>query len=429
MTHGQMEQLHSDILDIFQNAVAAADPAHALQKTLLASPFPTPEKGGLTCLIAIGKAAPAMLTEAMGHVTGPCKALAITHPENQMSVEGVTVLHGAHPVPDETSLIASQAVIEHLSDAGENDQVIALISGGGSALVAAPVGGISLADKAKTNQLLLGSGLDITQINLVRQNLSQLKGGGFLRHAAPAQVSAYILSDVIGDDLRAIASGPTVAPIGNRQEAREICKQAAIWNNLPKSVQDHLKTEPEQNQSIETIPFAHNQLIGSNRHSLQAALKAASQHYEARIVSDQLIGDVEIAAKDIAAACQAHISDKPIALLFGGETTVKLKGNGQGGRNQELALHVAKLLTPNLKGQWIFLSAGTDGRDGPTDAAGGIIDGQTLTRIEKAGLDLEQLLNNNDSYKALKAADDLLIMKATGTNVADIQCFLHHPGT
>ena len=415
----KLDDLKRDARQFFDAAVTAADPALALRKAVKQTPFPAVT--GKTYVIAIGKAAPRMMAEALTHVSGAVVALAVTHHENDMDVDGARVLRAGHPVPDAAGEAAAKEVMALLAQATADDQIIALISGGGSALVPAPKPPMSLQDKAAVNKLLLGGGLDIVKMNLVRQQLSELKGGGFLRHAAPAPVTAYILSDVIGDDLRAIASGPTVGPIGTRSEARQILENAGIWADMPMAAKGIL----EQPDNAVDTPDATNILIGSNRHSIAAMADAAqAAGYDVRIVSDALEGDVEDAAQEVIAA--AGPVARPTALLFGGETTVVLRGTGLGGRNQELSLRVALNMTP-MTGDWVFLSGGTDGRDGPTDAAGGRVDAGTKARIMDAGQDAQALLDNNDSYAALKAAGDLLITPATGTNVADVQVLLIHP--
>ena len=286
-----------------------------------------------------------------------------------------------------------------------------------------PAPSLTLANKAAVNKALLASGLNINDMNLIRQQLSDLKGGGLLRHATPAPVTTYILSDVIGDDLRAIASGPTVGPIGTRAQAREMMQQAGIWQAAPAAVREHLNTEEREAYDL---PKATNTLIGSNKHSLQAMLDAATD-WDARLVSDTLTGDVKLAAQSVVDAALAAPTDHPVALLFGGETTVQINGSGLGGRNQELALRVAKLGAEQLIGDWLFLSGGTDGRDGPTQAAGGIVTPDTWAQIRNSGADPDALLENNDSNAALAAADALLTTGGTGTNVADVQIFLRHP--
>jgi hydroxypyruvate reductase len=359
--------------------------------------------------------AEALLQAAEGKVE---KAIIVTNRENARAVNGAQVFASGHPVPDAEGERAALAVEALLQTATAADRVVALISGGGSALLPAPVDGISLADKAATSRLLLASGFDIAQMNLVRQSLSRLKGGGFLRMAAPAPVTAYILSDVIGDDLRVIASGLTVAPVGPRSQARHLLETSGLWPQLPLSVQQALN-RPDP---TDALPPATNILIGSNRKSLDAVLAAAGAGTV--IVDDALTGDVaDVAARIVVAA---HHPGAATCLVFGGETTVTLSGNGLGGRNQELALRVA-LSMPDLGRDWAFLSGGTDGRDGPTDAAGGLVNAGTSARITSAGGDPSALLANNDSYQALALSGDLLITGGTGTNVADVQILLLGP--
>ncbi|SDX81216.1 hydroxypyruvate reductase [Ruegeria halocynthiae] len=422
MTAQSSINLWDSATTIFAAAVTAADPAVSLRRRLRAAPFPAPKQGGRSILIAFGKAAPAMMAEALQHVQGDHVALAVTHAENQTDVDGATVLTCAHPVPDERGLKAGRQIIALLKAAREEDQIIALISGGGSALVPTPVKGLTLSDKITVNEVLLSSGLDIVRMNLVRQHLSRLKGGGFLRHGSPAPVTAYILSDVIGDDLRAVASGPTTLPIGNHADARRTCIEAGIWHRLPESARAHLERSISE-QSLATE--AANHLIGSNTIALEAAHTCAAQICRAEIVSNTLIGDVSDAAEHIVQAALSVTPKRPTALLFGGETTVRLQGTGIGGRNQELALRVAQLMQEHkIDGDWVFLSGGTDGRDGPTPAAGAIVDAGTFNRIRRAGQDPGSLLANNDSHKALTLSGDLLMAGATGTNVADIQVML-----
>jgi glycerate 2-kinase len=412
MTSTTIPDLRNTALTMFRAAIQAADPAPALRRHLRTDPLP-PLTGGCYIVIAVGKAAGAMMAEALAHLPPETErvALAVTNYENARDIPGCTVMAAGHPVPDEAGEAAGQAVIALLDGAGPKDRVIALISGGGSALLPAPVEGVSLDDKAQVSRILLGAGFDITQMNAVRQHLSRLKGGGLARLAAPAPVRAYILSDVIGDDLRVIASGPTAAPILDRAAVHAALAETGTLDQMPASVQRVL--------GAADVPLganpAVNTLIASNRQSLDAALAAAS--LPARIVSDHLTGDVGDAAQAILKA--AGETPRPCALIFGGETTVTLTGTGTGGRNQELALRVA--LAADVPGPWAFLSGGTDGRDGPTDAAGGLVDPGTAHRIgPKAGA----WLANNDSNAALAAGGDLLVTGATGTNVADVQIFL-----
>ncbi len=415
-----MTDLKAIARSLFQAAVDCADPARALRNAMQVSALPACHAHGHTYIIAVGKAAVPMMREALGQIEEPRTALAVTNHENYCEIEGATVLVGGHPVPDENSAIAGRKVIELLQSATVLDRVVVLVSGGGSALLVSPVEGVSLEEKATLSQQLLASGLGINDMNLVRQKLSTLKGGGFLRHAKHAKICAYILSDVIGDDLRAIASGPTVGAIGSNNDARKLLLDAGLWSDVPLAIQKHLSSiEPAPQEST-----AENTLVGSNRHSLNAMLAALPKEFMGRIESDHLTGDVEQAAETIVAAAECAPKNHPIALIFGGETTVQIRGTGRGGRNQELALRVAELAEKRLCPGWVFLSGGTDGRDGPTDAAGGITCADTLLQIRSTGASPSELLANNDSYQALRLGNALLMTGGTGTNVADVQVFL-----
>lgn len=393
---------------IFAAGVAAADPYQAVDRALQAEPV---RGAGKLLVLAVGKAAMRMAQAAVAHVSG-AEIIVITNYENAQELDFAKVFSAGHPVPDQEGLNAARWVITKLQALERGDQVLALISGGGSALLPAPPVGITLQDKAEVSRQLLSCGADIGDMNLIRQQISTLKGGGLLRIAAPAQVRALILSDVAGDDLRLIASGPTVSPAGTREQARKLLKSYAVWDDLPASVQAHLSAAAPE---LPPLPKAGNRLVGSNSMSVEAMGQRAGK---ADIHPGPLTGDVAQAA-GIIMKSGAGIT------LYGGETTVKLTGTGLGGRNQELALRVALLAEQQGWGDdWVFLSGGTDGRDGPTDAAGGIVDGGTLKRMRDAGVSPEAMLANNDSYHALEAADDLLITGATGTNVADLQVLI-----
>ncbi len=388
---------------LFQIGVQAAKPADAVHKALAELPDFAP-----TQVIAFGKAACAMAGAALETLPKPRHAMVVTNPENAAPLAGAEIFVAAHPVPDEQGLRAACTVMTMLEKADAGDSILALISGGGSALLPAPMPGLSLADKAEVSRLLLGAGLDITMMNAVRQHLSRLKGGGFLRMASPARVTALILSDVIGDDLRAIASGPTAAPILPRADVVALLRDAELWERLPTTARTILaRPDPDAD-----LPAARNILIGSNAKSLEAMAGARQDALRDPI---PLVGDVNEAAQRVV----AQLRNGPGLTLMGGETTVRLRGTGRGGRNQELALRVALAL--DGQAGWRFLSAGTDGRDGPTEAAGAIVDGGTCARIRAKGGDPVALLANNDSFAALEGAGDLLITGGTGTNVADLQ--------
>ena len=397
MHAGATAEARARLERLFAAGVAAADPGAAVARHIGKVTPPA-------LIVAFGKAAPRMAAAALAAFPGT-RCLVVTHHENAAPLAGATVWGAGHPVPDEAGAAAAQAVLAAVRGAG--GPVLALVSGGGSALLPAPAGALTLADKAQVNRALLGAGLDIGQMNLIRQQLSDIKGGGLLRAAAPWPVTALILSDVVGDDLSTIASGPTVAPLGDAAAARALLQGAGLWDSLPPAVRAHLDTP----RAAPPLPPATNILIGSNAQSL-AAMQAAAG--EARVLPAPVTGDVAAAARHIC----GHAG--PGLTLWGGETTVRLRGRGRGGRNQEMALLIAQEAEARGWGQWACLQAGTDGRDGPTDAAGGLVDAGTLARIAAAGGNVAALLADNDSYAALALAGDLLITGPTGTNVADL---------
>ncbi len=450
-------RLHGLADEIYQAGVKAADPALAVRNALRVESgrielilSPQKPESEVRCEnwtavrpIAIGKAAVAMaraaadiLPEALFQGGG----IIVTNHENAREAEqvpGFELIGAGHPLPDEYGQQGAQRIMEIAGQAQAGELVLVLVSGGGSALVPAPEPPVTLAEKIATTDLLLACGADIVQINCVRKHLSQLKGGGLTRIAAPAALHALILSDVIGDDLSAIASGPTVADATSFSDAIAILEEGGVWGQVPDSVKKRL--EDGREGRIEETPkpgdpiFAQSgsSLIGSNGMSLSASEAAAQTlGFETRVVSSALCGEAQDAAQQLleAALSAQPVSGRPLALLAGGETTVTLRGDGRGGRNQEMALAFAiKAGEQGLSGDWSFLSGGTDGRDGPTDAAGGLVDPLTLERIRAEGADAKALLANNDSYQALDFAGDLLKPGATGTNVADLQILLLEP--
>ena len=387
------------LVEIFMAGVARAAPGPAVAAATAGMARPD-------AILALGKAAVAMARAALERWPGtPC--LVVTNAGNAADLPGARVLVGGHPVPDAGSLAAGEALLSAAASLRAGQRGLALISGGGSALAVAPVTGVTLAHKAEVARLLLGAGLDIAATNRVRARLSRLKQGGLARAAAPATLDALILSDVVGDDLAAIASGPTVAPAPG-EDARALLERAGLWARIPAAARAAIEAPPPS-----PPPAATARLVGSNRLSAEAMLAVAPG---AVLDPAPLVGDVAQAAERVAEAARRG----PGTTLWGGETTVVLHGDGSGGRNQELALRVAEALE-GLGRPWAFLSGGTDGRDGPTDAAGAMVDGGTLGRIAAAGLDAADHLARNDSHPALAAAGDLLVTGATGTNVADLQ--------
>lgn len=399
----------------FDAGVVAADPALALRNAMLSRPDLHSVAGRLL-VVAIGKAAAPMMNEALRHLR-PDLAFLVTNYENAAEIPGVECRAAGHPTPDEAGAAAAAEIITLLEGLTEHDQVILLLSGGGSALTPAPILGVPLADKIAVNDLLLASGAPIDAINTVRKRLSRLKGGGFARLASPADVVAFVLSDVPGDDLATVASGPTIANEDPPDAAVGVLRSFNVWDGTPESVRLALSADSES-----AAAPACTILIGGNAPSVDAMELAANKVGQGQVTRFHgwLDGDVAEAAERIVADMRA--APRPSVFLFGGETTVVVTGTGRGGRNQDLALRVALLLEADpIPGDWAFLSGGTDGRDGPTDAAGGMVTPQTLAAIRAGGVDPEAALLNNDAYAALRAGDALLMTGATGTNVADLQ--------
>ena len=400
---------------LFLTGVRAADPALAVKQALEAEPIERASQGRLI-IIAFGKAACAMMEQALQHVPQgqSVDAVAVTNYENARDVDGARVLASGHPLPDENGLKAGIEVKRMLETASSDDTVLCLISGGGSALLPTPRKGLSLDDKILVSKILLSEGLDIAQMNAVRQNLSVLKGGGLSAMAHPAKVRSLIISDVVGDDISAIASGPTAPAMDSFGDTARLLKQRNIWTKLPPAAQI-LLAEPRIPTSIKS----DNTIICSNLQSLRAIADAAPE-WSPQIIQAPLVGDVRQAAQNIVEYARVQPIQAPQLLIWGGETTVTLTGTGRGGRNQELTVRVAALAA-ELPGRWVFLSGGTDGRDGPTDAAGGVVTAGSLARAQANNLNVIAALRDNDSYRILDAAKGLLITGATGTNVADIQ--------
>jgi len=407
-------------LKAFKYGVQVAQPGTCLQKAIKKNPLPIPN-GGKYIVISMGKAACLLMREMIDILptNAEKELLAITNYENYQLINECEVIGASHPIPDRNGIKAGKKVTGILQNATLKDTLILLISGGASALLPAPIRGLTLRDKIEVNQLLLSSDLCISEINLIRQSMSTLKGGGFTTIVNPVPIQSFILSDVIGDDLKVIASGPTVRPIGNIEEAYELLLKKNLYPKLSLNLQKFFKSKIQK--LFKPNNLNKNILIGNNKQSVEAMAKIAN----AEIISYPIIGNVQAAVETIFKEISIRRDKKYVALAFGGETTVKVSGNGTGGRNQELALRVAeKLHNAKLRGNWCFLSGGTDGRDGPTNAAGGIVDQDTITRLNCNNISIERYLINNDSNNALKKTEDLLTIGTTGTNVADLQLFL-----
>jgi hydroxypyruvate reductase len=430
----RLERLREDARTIFAAAVAAADPARVVREALEDESTITGHRR--LHLLAIGKAACAMAEGALATLSPSLlvgEALIVTNRGNAHPVAGARVLIAGHPLPDRPGAAAAGEVVDRLKAAGPDDLVLVLLSGGSSSLLPAPVAGISLEDKARATQTLLGSGAGIAEVNTVRKHLSLLKGGGMARLAHPASLYSLILSDVPGDDPGTIGSGPTVPDSSTYADALSILDRYRLSDRMPGAVMEHLRAGAEGGAPETVKPDdpvwagAGFRVLGGLRTSLQSAQETASRlGYVARIVDDCLGGEARRAGEELATmSCGEWGSNAASALIWGGETAVVVGGPGSGGRNQELALAFALAAErAALKPRWVLLSAGTDGVDGNTDAAGGIVDPGTVARIRSRGLDPARLLAANDSYRALTASGDLLVTGSTGTNVADVQILL-----
>lgn len=417
-----MNVLRENVIQIFQSGIAAANPYDAVKKY-----FVLEKSFSKIHIIAFGKAACAMANAAQELIPKNLlgNAIAVTNYENVVEVKNVEVLGASHPLPDLAGFEAAKRIAEIAKNAKADELVLVLISGGGSALIPYPVDGITLDEKVTTTNLLLSCGATIHEINCVRKHLSQLKGGQLAKRIAPAHCQALILSDVLGDDLSVIASGTTVADESTFADAIAILKNKNVWHHIPKSVQNHLEQGVFETPKI--IENASNTLVGSNAMSVEAAIKTAtSLGYNVIRYDYPLCGEArEVAEQFVLTIKNTPLENGKIAFITGGETTVTLRGNGKGGRNQEMALAFALAAEQHgLIGNWTFLSGGTDGIDGVSSAAGGVVDNDTLTRMRNAGVQPAELLDNNDSYHALKSSNDLLMTGATGTNVADLQILL-----
>ncbi|MGZ8185960.1 MAG: glycerate kinase type-2 family protein [Methylobacter sp.] len=443
--------MREDALSIFQAGIAAADPYKAVKRCLITHRHhieillnlndPDQKRLGRWSkvhLIAFGKAACAMARAASeiipAHLLSD-NSIAVTNYENECVIDNIEVIGAGHPLPDEAGLKAAKKCADLARSAQKDELVLVLISGGGSALIPYPVDRITLQEKIVTTDLLLASGADINQINCVRKHLSRIKGGGLAEMSQPSALHALVLSDVLGDNLSSIASGPTVPDNTTHADAIEILKSKGVWGKVPVNVQDYLdqgkrgRVPETPKPGDKAFKNSAHTLIGSNTLSVEAVTKAAKDHgYEAKLYNDNLYGEAREEAEKLVIYAKTHIENgiiKPVAFLGGGETTVTLKGKGQGGRNQEFALAFACAAQKHgLTGKWVFLSGGTDGRDGPTDAAGGIVGPDTIQRMTEAGVNSIEALENNDSYAALKSSQDLLFTGPTGTNVADLQILL-----
>lgn len=411
------------LTELFDAAIAAADPKKAIAAHL-------PEKPkGRTVVIGAGKGA-AQLAAAFEDLWGePVEGTVITRYGYACETQNVKVLEAAHPVPDAAGIAASEALFEQVQGLTEEDLVVALVCGGGSALLAAPAAGLSFADEVTLNEALLASGAPIGAMNAVRKQVSAIKGGRLAAACAPARVISLVVSDVPGDDPAQVASGPTVPDAVGRAEALKAVADYGI--TLPPAIAAHLADAPEDAPVPDDPRFARNEVhvIASAAISLEAAsAKAEAAGWPSVILSDAIEGEAREVAKMHGAMTREVVRrgrpfTAPLVMLSGGETTVTIRGKGgRGGRNSEFLLSLAMELD-GVTGV-TALAADTDGIDGSEDNAGAFADGGTVAAMRGAGVDPAQSLAGNDAYTAFDAVGEIFAPGPTGTNVNDFRAIL-----
>ncbi|GJM16359.1 MAG: hydroxypyruvate reductase [Thermodesulfobacteriota bacterium] len=437
------EKLRSDAREIFEAGLKAVDPINAVKNHIkrdgnkLRLQDVEYELGDYENIyvVGMGKAA-ASMAKAIEEVLGDKLTHGIVNVKygHTAPLNKIKTNEAAHPVPDEAGIAGSKEIIELLKKTSEKDLVICLISGGGSALLPSPAGNLTLEDKQAVTKALLECGADIHEINSIRKQISAVKGGRLAALVYPSRLISLILSDVIGDDLDVIASGPTVPDTHTFHDCRNIIEKYKLDERVPKRVIDYIEKgcdgEIEDTPKADSPVFESTQniVVGSNIIAVSAAKEKASElGYNTLVLSTFIHGETEEVAKVHTAIVKEIKSSgnpvkKPACIISGGETTVTIEGKGLGGRNQEFVLAAAI----DIEGldNTIVLSGGTDGNDGPTDAAGAIADGTTINRAGKLGLNAYQHLCENNSYNFFKPLGDLLITGPTNTNVMDLRVLL-----
>jgi hydroxypyruvate reductase len=410
------------LLDMFQAAVNAAAPALCVPPHLPSRPR------GRTIVVGAGKAAASMAAAVEAHWNGPIEGLVVTRYGHGVACSHIEVVEASHPVPDEAGSKAARRILDKVSGLTADDLVLVLISGGGSALLALPADPITLADKQAINRALLKSGAQIAEMNTVRKHLSAIKGGRLAAAAAPARVVALAISDVPGDDLSIIASGPTVPDTSTRADALAVLTKYGI--EIPPAVASHLRDEASETPKPGDPRLANvvNRLVATPQKSLEAAARVARDAGLSCVILGNAIEgearDVGIVHAGIARQCGdwGQPLEIPCVLISGGETTVTMRGDGRGGRNAEFLLSLA-IAADGMNGIWA-LAADTDGIDGSEDNAGAILTPDTLSRARASGINAKASLANNDAYSVFAALDDLVVTGPTLTNVNDFRAIV-----
>jgi glycerate 2-kinase len=425
--------VQEDLKTILTAGLAAADPREAVLRSVRLEDDAVVSGGEhfeaeRVFVLAAGKAAGAMAGAAEELLGGRLEGgLVVTKDGNEAAPGRLETIFASHPEPDERGVVAARRAEDLVGSLGQGDLLLALTSGGASALLADPAPEVGLEDLKELTGALLRSGADIAEINAVRKHVSTLKGGGLVRLAAPARTLALLLSDVVGDDPSSIASGLTAPDPTTLDDARGVLRRYRI--EPPESVAAHLEDAEETPKPGDALfEGVANVVCGGGRHAAEAAVRKVRElGYPPLLLSTTVTGDARGVASMYAAVIREILETgnplpPPCAILSGGEATVTVRGEGTGGPNQEFAL----ALSVELEGVegWAAFAADTDGNDGPTDAAGGLATGATADSIREGGVDPEEALENNDAYPALKAGEALLVTGPTGTNVNDLRVAL-----
>ena len=446
-THSLLEKAEK----IWRAALAQVAPKNLIRKRILRKAdtlFVQEKRYELSAyesiyLIAFGKAAPAMAESLMDILGKRVQAgILVALPGQKISLPGINVLEAPHPLPDERSLDAGREILALARTAGKKDLVVILLSGGGSAQVCLPLAGISFEDKRHITQELMLRGAGITELNIVRKHLSAIKGGRLADAAFPAEIVNLVISDVIGDDLEAVASGPAHWDSSTFGDALGVLQKYNLWDNAPRSIRDIIsegrngKLPDTLKKSDRVFGKVSSFIIGNNAMALGAArLKAERLGFKTIILTSTDRGEARLAAKIyvsflVSLAVSRKKSERPLCFLSGGELTVHVKGSGKGGRNQEFVLAALPEIERHTKSgplsgrDWLVASLGTDGIDGNTEAAGAWATPVTIQKSRDLGLNIQDYLDGNDSYNFFQKAGGLIIIGPTGTNVMDLRIFL-----
>ena len=410
--------MYNDAKQMIKNIIAENMPKQAVENALKNHVFT-----GSIYMVAVGKAAWTMAQAASGFLGERLKkGIVVTKYEHSLGpLPNIEIYEAGHPVSDQNTFSATQKCIDLAESLTAEDELLFLVSGGGSALFEKPLEGITLDDIKNITNQLLAKGADIVEMNMIRKRLSQVKAGRFAQLAAPAKIFAVILSDVLGDRLDTIASGPAVADASTVEDAKKVAEKYNL--KLTDLIRKYLQEEtPKEITNVKTV------ITGSVKTLCESAAKTAKElGYTPYVLTTTMNCEAREAGRflaSVALSTQENASSfqKPCAIIAGGETVVTLKGTGKGGRNQEIALSAAKGIA-GLQNTLIF-SLGSDGTDGPTNAAGGIVNGETALKLKNRDLDIDELLADNDSYYGLEAVESLIITGPTGTNVNDVTVVL-----